>query len=210
MNNQVKMKTEAETARVFLLAEAVLSLQRYQPELWKIRFQAAIKSGVYEEWLFEAVLQSYLFLGYPAAIEGLRALSEVVAGKKLYEFEPWSTHAKAWLVRGADTAGAVYQHHLRTLLARLESITPELTEWMIVEGYGKVLSRPRLPLTIREFLLATLLGAGTFIRQFEAHLHGCKNVGTPTQWLITWFDGNQSEISPESKTVWEKFRNKYL
>jgi len=196
--------------QAILLAEAVISLQRFEPDMWKNKFRIALDGYVSDVWLYEAILQSYLFLGYPAAIEGLRTLSELVDGKSLNEFEPWSKYAKEWLIRGAGTAGEVYRHHLGTLLTRLEKVTPELTEWMIVEGYGKVLSRPRLPLPVREFLLAVLLGEGTFIRQFEAHLHGCQNVGTPKEWLLHWFDNNKSPMNEEAKPVWQKFRDKYL
>jgi 4-carboxymuconolactone decarboxylase len=54
---------------------------------------------------------------------------------------------------------------------------PELDEWMIVEGYGKVLSRPGLDLARRELCIVSACAASGQERQLHSHLHGALNVG---------------------------------
>jgi len=100
------------------------------------KIEVAIAKNVSPDWLYEAILQSYLFLGYPAALEGLRTLSQVV-GTRALSGEQWDTVALTWREQGQGTARLVYLEHLQTLLSRLEKVTPELSEWMIVEVTGK-------------------------------------------------------------------------
>jgi 4-carboxymuconolactone decarboxylase len=48
---------------------------------------------------------------------------------------------------------------------------------MIVEGYGKVLSRPALDLPRRELCIVAACAASKQDRQLHSHLHGALNVG---------------------------------
>jgi 4-carboxymuconolactone decarboxylase len=50
---------------------------------------------------------------------------------------------------------------------------------MIVEGYGKVLSRPGLDLGRRELCIVAACVASGQERQLHSHLHGALNVGVP-------------------------------
>jgi 4-carboxymuconolactone decarboxylase len=54
---------------------------------------------------------------------------------------------------------------------------PALDEWMVVEGYGKVLSRPGLDLPRRELCIVAACAAAEQDRQLQSHLHGALNVG---------------------------------
>lgn len=206
MPNDVAPYLSIEQSRKLATAVAVLS--RYSPERWEEAFREALDAGIAPDWLYESILQSYLFLGYPAGIEGLRTLALVMEQMPASAYERWKDSTELWQVRGIETAQQVYRHHLHTLLARLETVTPELTEWMIVEGYGKVLGRPVLPLPVREFLIVVVLGTGTFTRQLEAHLFGARNVGTPLVWLDNWFASDNEFITTESFNAWEHFRNR--
>jgi 4-carboxymuconolactone decarboxylase len=48
---------------------------------------------------------------------------------------------------------------------------------MIVEGYGKVLSRPQLELRIRELCIVAACAAAGQDRQLHSHLHGALHAG---------------------------------
>ena len=59
------------------------------------------------------------------------------------------------------------------------ALHPDLDRWMIEEGYGKVLGRPRLDLPERELCISSLLvGLGAPI-QLYSHLRGALQVGVP-------------------------------
>jgi 4-carboxymuconolactone decarboxylase len=63
------------------------------------------------------------------------------------------------------------------LRENIRVLHPELDEWMIVEGYGKVLSRPGLDLGRRELCIVAACAASDQMRQLHSHLHGALNVG---------------------------------
>jgi 4-carboxymuconolactone decarboxylase len=59
----------------------------------------------------------------------------------------------------------------------IDTLHPALDSWMIVEGYGKVLSRPGLDLPRRELCIVAACVASGQDRQLHSHLHGALNVG---------------------------------
>jgi 4-carboxymuconolactone decarboxylase len=123
----------------------------------------------------EAILQSYLFLGFPSAIEAFRR---------------WRTHGvdapdaaaedfEAWVKRGEQTCATVYGDHYESLRQNIARFHPDLDRWMVMEGYGKVLSRPALSLDIREMLIVAMLvvQGESGRRQLRSHLKGALNAG---------------------------------
>jgi len=123
----------------------------------------------------EALLQSYLFLGFPAAIESLRHWRNHVAEAPEPAAEDWGL----WLERGEKKCETVYGDHYESLRENIASLHPDLDRWMVAEGYGKVLGRPGLSLDIREMLIVAMLvvqGERTH-RQLRSHLQGALNAG---------------------------------
>ena len=123
----------------------------------------------------EALLQSYLFLGFPSAIEALRRWRSRKADPALVAEEDWTL----WLERGEKVCATVYGDHYVPLRQNIARFHPDLDRWMVVEGYGKVLGRPGLGLGIRELLiLAMLVVSGERgRRQLRSHLQGALNAG---------------------------------
>jgi 4-carboxymuconolactone decarboxylase len=70
------------------------------------------------------------------------------------------------------------------LRVNIRGLHPELDDWMIVEGYGKVLSRPGLDLPRRELCIVAACAASEQARQLHSHLHGALNVGVPPSVLM--------------------------
>ncbi len=123
----------------------------------------------------EALLQSYLFLGFPAAIEGLRRWRNLgVEPPALAEEDP-----ALWLERGERTCATVYGDHYERLRENIARFHPDLDRWMVLEGYGKVLGRPALSLAVREQLIVAVLvvQAESGRRQLRSHLKGALNAG---------------------------------
>ena len=63
------------------------------------------------------------------------------------------------------------------LRVNIRDLHPALDAWMIVEGYGKVLSRPGLDLKRRELCIVAVCAVLEQARQLHSHLHGALNAG---------------------------------
>ena len=120
----------------------------------------------------EVLLQSYLFLGYPAALRALGAWRERV-GEPAARSEP-DDHA-LWRERGERVCEQVYGGAYEPLRANVARLHPDLERWMLEEGYGKVLGRPGLDLRERELCIVALLAGLAAPHQLHSHLRGALN-----------------------------------
>jgi 4-carboxymuconolactone decarboxylase len=122
----------------------------------------------------EVILQSYLFLGYPAALNGFglwREISEMEAGPSA------SDPPASWEDRGERVCQIVYGGQYGRLRENVRAMHPDMERWMVVEGYGKVLGRPGLDLATRELCIVALLAVLGAPRQLYSHLRGALNAG---------------------------------
>ena len=128
----------------------------------------------------EALLQSYLFLGYPTALAAL-ALWREVSPAPGAEASPddWP----GWARRGAALCRRVYSTRYRELRANVRLLHPDMERWMVVEGYGKVLGRPGLDPLVREYCIVALLAVAGAGPQLYSHLRGALNLGAPADAL---------------------------
>jgi 4-carboxymuconolactone decarboxylase len=127
-------------------------------------------------WMAEAVLQSYLFAGFPRALNAMREWRRV-AGPAEVSSDTATGDVAGWRAQGEVTCAAVYGSMYDRLRENIRALHPSLDEWMIVEGYGKVLSRPGLDLGRRELCIIAACAASGQDRQLHSHLHGALNVG---------------------------------
>jgi len=122
----------------------------------------------------ETILQSHLFLGYPAALNALAAWREISG------FEP-QPHAESpgvsWAERGERICQAVYAGQYGALRESVRRLHPDMERWMVEDGYGRVIGRPGLPLLERELCIVALLAVLHVPRQLYSHLRGALNVG---------------------------------
>jgi 4-carboxymuconolactone decarboxylase len=70
----------------------------------------------------------------------------------------------------------------------IHDLNPDLSGWIIIEGYGKVLSRKRprqspFPLKVRELIAVDGLTALGWDRQLRMHIEGALNVGATCREL---------------------------
>jgi 4-carboxymuconolactone decarboxylase len=122
----------------------------------------------------EAILQSHLFVGYPAMIQALTAWRERVAGPAV----PASpVDPQLWERRGETVCARVYGGQYRRLRENITRLHPDLDRWMVVDGYGRVLGRPGLDLATRELCIVALLCAQDAPQQLYSHLRGSLNAG---------------------------------
>jgi len=124
----------------------------------------------------EALLQSYLFLGFPTALNAFAAWREVSGRAAPAEAEAEGT-VPAWAARGEETCRAVYGGAFDALRENVGRMKPEMERWMRVEGYGKVLGRPGLDLCRRECCIVAILAVQDVPVQLRSHLRGALRCG---------------------------------
>jgi 4-carboxymuconolactone decarboxylase len=128
----------------------------------------------------EALLQSYLFVGYPIALQALSMWRERTGR------EPPEPSAKdppsTWRKRGEAVCEQVYAGQYKRLRGNIARLHPDIERWMLDEGYGKVLSRPQMDLKVRELCIIGVLVGLDAPQQLYSHLRGALNVGaTPDE-----------------------------
>jgi len=121
----------------------------------------------------EVILQSYLFLGYPVALNGFAAWRALSAERPAATVDD----PAAWVERGQDVCRAVYGGQYPRLRENIRDLHPDMERWMVKEGYGKVLGRPGLSLADRELCISALLAVLDVPTQLYSHLRGALNVG---------------------------------
>lgn len=134
-------------------------------------------STVRAEWIEEVILQTYLFAGFPRALNAAREwrrLSGIAAPR---DDEALEYDATRWLERGLATCATVYGPFYDRLRVNIRELHPALDMWMIVEGYGKVLGRPNLDLARRELCVVAACAVARQDRQLHSHLHGALHAG---------------------------------
>ena len=153
-------------------------------------FAECNSAQVSQRWQEELVLQSYLFAGFPRALNAAREWrkSQAAAAGENGERSGTASFASRakprgyadvfeWRTRGEETCATVYGEFYEKLRGNIRALSPSLDEWMIVEGYGKVLSREGLDLGRRELWIVAACAAAGQERQLHSHLHGALNAG---------------------------------
>lgn len=123
----------------------------------------------------EALLQSYLFLGFPAALTALAEWRGVSGTPATPETDP--ADLAQWGRRGEDVCRTVYGRAYDKLRGNVRRVHPAMDEWMVHEGYGKVLAREGLDLGARELCIVSILSATGWEPQLHSHLRGALNAG---------------------------------
>ena len=83
----------------------------------------------------------------------------------------------AWTRRGEATCRVIYGDHYDKLRANVRDLHPALEAWMVTEGYGRTLSRPGLPLSLRELCTVVQTAVLATPRQLHSHLLGAIRAG---------------------------------
>lgn len=157
----------------------------------------------------EAVLQIYVFAGYPRALNALtlwRRLSDVDAPP------PTPDDWDEFEARGADVCRRVYGRVYGRLRRNIARLHPDLDRWMIVEGYGKILGRDGLDLRWRELCAVAALAALGVRPQLHAHLQGAINTRVPRSQIEGWVRWLEELLPGERATLlrelWEDVRGR--
>lgn len=158
---------------------------------------ARAAADVRPDWMEEVVLQSYLFAGFPRALNAAREWRKA-SGRPAPAQDDGENFVDAdeWRRRGEHTCSVVYSVFYEPLRRNIRALHPALDAWMITEGYGKVLSRPHLDLKRREFCIVAACAAAGQDRQLHSHLHGALNAGATPEEVNAVLDALADLITP--------------
>lgn len=139
---------------------------------------AALDDGVPAGWIDELVLQSILICGWPRGLTGARVCRQAgfhtdPSGEDATDY---SRHAE-WKARGEVACRNVYGETYEALRRNIHALHPAIEAAMIVEGYGRILSRPGLDLARRELCTIAQIAVQRARRQLRSHLKGARNAG---------------------------------
>jgi alkylhydroperoxidase/carboxymuconolactone decarboxylase family protein YurZ len=135
---------------------------------FKYILQYLVMNNYSEIKIYEALLQTYLFAGFPSALVSLKTFNRLVQKSKVYD----GYHLKKYLTRGRKNCRTIYGDKYDKLISNVKSFSPEMSEWLIIDGYGKVLGRKGLKLTEREVCIVAILSALKFKDQLYSHING--------------------------------------
>ena len=157
----------------------------------------------------EIILQSYLFAGFPRALNAARAW-RAVSGRPAPDEDEEATakDLAAWRKRGEKTCAVIYGDHYEKLRENIRALHPALDEWMIVDGYGKVLSRPGVDLRTRELCVVAACAVSGQQRQLHSHLHGALNAGSSAAEVAAVLDALSDLISRDDLSRYRQLLQK--
>jgi len=134
--------------------------------------QAALRTGASGARLDEALLQLIPFTGYARAINAFALLRELVPHAARTGGRQGGLRR-----RGEALCRRIYGPVYRKMISRMRRFHPDLADWILQDGYGKVLSRPILSIRERELLVVAVLGTLNVPAQLKSHRLGARRVG---------------------------------
>ncbi|MHB1330102.1 MAG: carboxymuconolactone decarboxylase family protein [Gemmatimonadales bacterium] len=177
----------------------------------RVRAEEALAAGVPVVWGDELVLQSVLMVGYPRALVAA-AVWRAVTGQPPASEEAGEDFSQvaAWAKRGEQTCRTIYGANYDKLRLNVRALHPALDAWMVMEGYGRTLSRPGLDLAERELgVVAQVLVLGAE-RQLHSHLRGARHAGATDAMLDEVIELAGAQAPPEAyqkgQALWQRIR----
>lgn len=137
------------------------------------------------EQMREAILQTHLFAGYPRTLNALAAFKEACKAVS----NPLSGEIKLrnTPLEGDDVAlfrqrgGKLFAQLYGNLAPKIDQIardaSPDLGDWALVEGYGRVLARDVLKPAQRSLCIIAALMPLDVLPQLKGHVQGAVNLG---------------------------------
>ncbi|MCC6465715.1 MAG: carboxymuconolactone decarboxylase family protein [Planctomycetes bacterium] len=148
------------------------------------------------EAMREAVLQTHLFGGYPRALNALAAfknackkVSNPLSGEIRLRDEPLEgDDLPAFRQRGQKLFNLIYGENAPRIDRFARGNSPDLGDWALAEGYGRVLSRPGLEFRQRSLCIVAALIPLDVAPQLKGHVLGALNTGSTKEQLWRLYD----------------------
>jgi len=168
------------------------------------RMIAARAADVPAAWVEELLLQSFLNVGYPLTLVAFAVWREV-SGPAKETGEPIA-HPEwgRWTERGVKACAEVYGRTFHKLLVNLRALHPAIEPLVVVDAYGKILSRPGLDTKRRELCTLAAIAMLRADRQLHAHLRGALNTGSTREEVDAVLAVIEPDLdSARALRVWE-------
>jgi len=168
------------------------------------RMIAARAAEVPAGWVEELLLQSFLNVGYPLALVAFGVWREV-AGPPKETGEPIA-HPEwgRWTERGVKACAEIYGRTYHKLMVNLRALHPAIEPLVVVDAYGKILSRPGLDTKRRELCTLAAIAMLRADRQLHAHLRGALNTGSTREEVDAVLAVVEPDLDPvRALRVWE-------
>ena len=150
-------------------------------------------AGVPAADLREAVLQVFLFAGFPRAILAFERLELADGGAAVKTERDVPDPEK----RGREIFGKIYGEHAERVVSKLERLHPDFARFVLRDAYGKVMGRPFLPLVERELMAVAMLAALELPKPLHAHVRGALEVGAEKDHVRNAIAAAQPVCSPD-------------
>lgn len=169
MNNKSLNNLGINFILPLISASAVLKKESHLKKL----FQSALDNKYDSSKIYEALLQTYLFAGFPSALRSIKIFREYFTIENSIE----KFDSQKFRFRGELNCKKVYGKKFEKLISNINSFSPELSEWLIIEGYGKTLGRKKLSMKEREICIVTILTVLQYEEQLYSHMIGALKTG---------------------------------
>jgi alkylhydroperoxidase/carboxymuconolactone decarboxylase family protein YurZ len=136
--------------------------------------ESAKRNRISSSKIYEALLQTYLFAGFPSALISLKIASQIFPFRKFRR-----RSLKSSRENGIRNCKKIYGNKYDKLISNVKDFSPELSEWLIMEGYSKVFGRKSLSLKERELCIVAILCSMKFESQLYSHINGAYRLNNP-------------------------------
>lgn len=164
------------------LVELAAAIAQGEEPVIREKVSDALDAKIDPRWVDELLLQSVLMTGWPRTLIAAGVWRKA-AGVPATDADlglDYGEHAE-WTRRGEETLRTVYGDNYAKLRQNVNKLHPALDVWMMVEGYGRTLSRPGLDLARREFCVIAQTAVLDTPRQLHSHLRGALNAGASVE-----------------------------
>ncbi len=177
--------TLALTSKEMTVVAALTAMGNVAPQL-KVHIHGALNVGCNIAQLQEVILQMSGYAGFPSAINGMLALKEVVATRKLEGKKdelgmiqsPSIPEGSTRYEVGAKNLSLLDENQVQHLQQTFKDISPDLAKLVIEFGFADILSRSALDFKQREMAtIAALTAMGTAPSQLKFHIKAGLNIG---------------------------------
>jgi alkylhydroperoxidase/carboxymuconolactone decarboxylase family protein YurZ len=150
-------------------------------------FRQGKEAGLSELQMYETVLNMLPYIGYPRTLSTMLSFQKVYphyirdrsSGTEPQPTEPWQDYAgKVWIERGTQIQAQLGFGGTGTeqFTKQLMQLSPELTEWVRYDDFGRVFGRAGLSLIEREaIVIGVLIAQGA--PQIASHHRAMVRVG---------------------------------
>jgi 4-carboxymuconolactone decarboxylase len=169
---------------------ALVAMGNAAPQL-KTRLNGALNAGCSLDEVSEVILQMSAYAGFPAAINAMKVLKEVVLERNGsgHEHGPAETAMKRSRAdryeTGVEWLSKLDPNIVRAFEDEFESVMPDIARYTIEYGYGDVYSRQGLVLKSRQMATISAVAAlGTAPVLLRFHINCGLNVGLTEQEIM--------------------------